>query len=116
MARMVLGQRSFDDYLDDRGVALADTTFCILDLETTGGNRNDDVITEIGVVKVRGGECLGTFHTLVNPGRAIPPQITVLTGLTDAVVATAPRVESVLVSFFQAEDGIRYESVTGVQR
>ena len=48
----------------------------MLDLETTGGNRNDDMITEIGVVKVRGGECLGTFQTLVNPGRAIPPQIT----------------------------------------
>jgi DNA polymerase-3 subunit epsilon len=89
-------QRSFDDYIDDRGVPLAETTFCILDFETTGGNRTDDMITEIGVVKVRGGECLGTFHTLVNPGRAIPPQITVLTGLTDAVVATAPRIESVL--------------------
>lgn len=96
MPRQMLGQRSFDDYLDDRGMALANTTFCVLDLETTGGNRNDDMITEIGVVKVRGGECLATFHTLVNPGRAIPPQITVLTGLTDAVVATAPRVESVL--------------------
>src|SRR5690349_20594070 len=98
MVRQVLGQRSLDDYIDDRGLPLAETTFCILDLETTGGNRNDDMITEIGVVKVRGGECLGTFHTLVNPGRAIPPQITVLTGLTDAVVATAPRVESVLGS------------------
>ena len=90
----MLGQRSFDDL----GTPLHDTTFCVLDLETTGGNRNDDMITEIGVVKVRGGECLGTFHTLVNPGRAIPPQITVLTGLTDAVVQTAPRIERVLGS------------------
>ena len=57
---------------------------------------NDDMITEIGAVKVRGGECLGTFQTLVNPGRAIPPQITVLTGLTDAMVATAPRIGRVL--------------------
>lgn len=90
--RQLLGQRSFDDL----GTPLQEVTFCVLDLETTGGNRNDDTITEIGVVKVRGGECLGTFHTLVNPGRAIPPQITVLTGLTDALVATAPRIESVL--------------------
>lgn len=88
----MLGQRSFDDL----GTPLHETTFCVLDLETTGGNRNDDLITEIGVVKVRGGECLGTFQTLVNPGRAIPPQITVLTGLTDAVVRTAPRIETVL--------------------
>lgn len=85
-------QRSFDDL----GTPLYDATFCVLDLETTGGSRNDDMITEIGVVKVRGGECLGTFHTLVNPGRAIPPQITVLTGLTDAVVRAAPRIETVL--------------------
>jgi DNA polymerase-3 subunit epsilon len=90
----MLGQRSFDDL----GTPLRDTTFCVLDLETTGGNRSDDLITEIGVVKVRGGECLGTFHTLVNPGRAIPPQITVLTGLTDAVVRRAPRIEAVLGS------------------
>jgi DNA polymerase-3 subunit epsilon len=90
----MLGQRSFDDL----GTPLHDTTFCVLDLETTGGNRADDTITEIGVVKVRGGRCLGTFHTLVNPGRAIPPQITVLTGLTDAVVRTAPRIETVLGS------------------
>ena len=93
---MIAGQRSFDEYLDERGTPLREATFCVLDLETTGGNRNDDMITEIGVVKVSGGECIGTFHTLVNPGRAIPPQITVLTGLTDAVVSTAPRIETVL--------------------
>ncbi len=87
-------QRSFDEL----GTPLSDVTFCILDLETTGGNRNDDMITEVGVVKVRGGECLGTFQTLVNPGKAIPPQITVLTGLTDALVAPAPRIEAVLPS------------------
>lgn len=88
----MLGQRTFDDL----GRPLHETTFCVLDLETTGGNRRDDMITEIGVVKVRGGQCLGTFQTLVNPGRAIPAQITVLTGLTDAVVRTAPRIEVVL--------------------
>lgn len=88
----MLGQRSFDDL----GTPLRDTTFCVVDLETTGGSRNDDLITEIGAVKVRGGVCIGTFHTLVNPGRAIPPQITVLTGLTDALVRTAPRIEAVL--------------------
>ena len=87
-------QRSFDEL----GTPLADVTFCIVDLETTGGDRENDMITEIGAVKVRGGECLGTFQTLVNPGRAIPPQITVLTGLTDALVGPAPRIEQVLPS------------------
>jgi DNA polymerase-3 subunit epsilon len=85
-------QRSFDEL----GTPLHEVTFCVIDLETTGGNRNDDMITEIGAIKVRGGECLGTFQTLVNPGRAIPPQITVLTGLSDVLVSGAPRIEAVL--------------------
>ena len=85
-------QRTFDDL----GTPLCDVTFCVLDLETTGGDRNNDVITEIGAIKVRGGECLGTFQTLVNPGRAIPPSITILTGISDAMVVPAPRIEQVL--------------------
>ena len=93
----VEGQRSFDDI----GTPLHEVTFVVVDLETTGGNRNDDMITEVGAVKVRGGECLGTFQTLVNPGRAIPPQISVLTGLTDALVASAPRIEAVLPSLLE---------------
>ncbi len=90
-------QRSFDDL----GVPLRDVTFCVIDLETTGGHRVDDQITEIGAVKVRGGECLGTFQTLVNPGRAIPPQITLLTGLSDLLVGPAPRVGAVLPSLLE---------------
>jgi DNA polymerase III subunit epsilon len=90
-------QRSFDDL----GTPLADVTFCVLDLETTGGDRATDTITEVGAVKVRGGEFLGTFQTLVNPGRAIPPQITLLTGLTDVLVAPAPRIEAVLPSLLE---------------
>ncbi|MET0911026.1 MAG: DEDD exonuclease domain-containing protein, partial [Ilumatobacteraceae bacterium] len=90
-------QRSFDEL----GTPLRDVTFCVLDLETTGGNRNEDQITEVGAVKVRGGEFLGTFQTLVNPGRAIPPQITVLTGLSDAVVHHAPRIGAVLPSLHE---------------
>ncbi|MCU1392979.1 MAG: dnaQ [Ilumatobacteraceae bacterium] len=90
-------QRTFDDL----GTPLCDVTFCVLDLETTGGDRNGDYITEIGAIKVRGGECLGTFQTLVNPGRAIPPSITVLTGISDAMVIPAPRIEQVLPSLLE---------------
>jgi len=90
-------QRSFDEL----GTPLRDVTFCVLDLETTGGHRTDDQITEVGAVKVRGGEFLGTFQTLVNPGRAIPPQITVLTGLSDAIVHQAPRIGAVLPSLLE---------------
>jgi DNA polymerase III subunit epsilon len=90
-------QRSFDDL----GTPLRDVTFCVLDLETTGGSPNECFITEIGAVKVRGGDCLGTFQTLVNPGQAIPPEITVLTGITQAMVTRAPRIESVLPTFLE---------------
>ena len=90
-------QRTFDDL----GTPLSEVTFCVLDLETTGGDRNTDVITEIGAIKVRGGHSLGTFQTLVNPGRAIPPSITILTGISDAMVMPAPRIEQVLPSLLE---------------
>lgn len=90
-------QRTFDDL----GTPLSDVTFCVLDLETTGGDRNNDVITEIGAIKVRGGQCLGTFQTLVNPGRAIPPSITIITGISDAMVIPAPRIEHVLPTLLE---------------
>ncbi len=85
-------QRTFDDL----GTPLIDVTFCVIDLETTGGAAEDVGITEIGAVKLRAGECLGTFQTLVNPGQLIPPTITVLTGITQAMVLPAPRIEAVL--------------------
>lgn len=87
--------------LDDLGTPLRDVTFCVIDLETTGGSPDHDRITEIGAVKVRGGECLGTFQTLVNPGCAIPASITVLTGITEAMVQPAPRIEQVLPSLLE---------------
>ena len=58
--------------LDDLGRPLIDITFCVLDLETTGTNSQRDLICEIGAVKVKAGETVGTFHTLVNPGVALP--------------------------------------------
>jgi len=97
MRTAVGGQRSFDDL----GTPLADVTFCVLDIETTGGDRNTDLITEIGMVKVRAGVCLGTLQTLINPGRAIPPMITVLTGITESMVVRAPAIEAVLPAMIE---------------
>ena len=94
-------QRSFDDL----GTPLQQVTFCVLDIETTGGSAVDGGITEIGAVKVRGGACLGTFQTMVNPGLLIPPQITMLTGITQAMVLPAPRIESVLPSLVEFAAG-----------
>jgi DNA polymerase-3 subunit epsilon len=82
--------------LDDLGTPLLDVEFVVLDLETTGGSPAHDRITEVGAVKVRGGEILGTFHTLVNPEVPIPPLISALTGITNPMVADAEPIEVVL--------------------
>jgi DNA polymerase-3 subunit epsilon len=115
-----MGQLSFGDvdaaFGEDAAgladLALRDTTFVIVDLETTGsrarGDENGngfDAITEIGAVKVRGGEVLGELATLVDPGRSIPPQIVALTGITTAMVCDAPTIDSVLPAFLEFSRG-----------
>ena len=95
-------QRSFDEL----GRPLRDLTFCVVDLETTGGSAaGGSMITEIGAVKVRGGEVLGEFQTLVNPHQAIPAFIAVLTGITDSMVASCPTIEQVLPQFLEFAAG-----------
>ncbi|MCW2603361.1 MAG: polC [Pseudonocardiales bacterium] len=94
-------QLTFDD-LDE---PLRAVTFVVVDLETTGGVPGTDAITEIGAVKVRGGEVLGEFQTLVDPGRGIPPFISILTGITDSMVIQAPRIEEVLPAFLEFASG-----------
>ncbi len=95
-------QRSFDEL----GRPLRDVTFCVVDLETTGGSaQGGSMITEIGAVKVRGGEVLGEFQTLVNPHQAIPAFIAVLTGITDSMVAASPPIEQVLPQFLEFAQG-----------
>ncbi len=81
-------------------------TFCVVDLETTGGSAaKGSKITEIGAVKVRGGEVLGEFQSLVNPDEVIPAYITVLTGITNRMVVDAPRIAQVLPSFLEFARG-----------
>lgn len=86
---------------DDLSTPLFDVMFCVLDLETTGGSPRDCAITEIGAVKYRGGELLGTFQTLVDPGLPIPPFITILTGITEAMVVEAPDIAAALPAFLE---------------
>jgi DNA polymerase III subunit epsilon len=92
-------------------VPLRETTFVVVDLETTGGRTKStddtpaDAITEIGAVKVRGGVVLGEFATLVDPERDIPPQIVRLTGITTAMVCDAPTIDAVLPMFLEFAGG-----------
>jgi DNA polymerase III subunit epsilon len=90
---------------DDLGTPLVDTTFVVVDLETTGGSAERDAIIEVGAVKVRGGSVVGEFATVVDPGRGIPPGIVALTGITDAVVHAAPPIETVLPALLEFAAG-----------
>jgi len=90
-------QRSFEEL----GTHLSEVPFCVLDIETTGGRAADLGITEIGAVRFVGGELQGSFQTLVDPGLAIPPSITILTGITHAMVINAPKVAEMLPSLLE---------------
>jgi DNA polymerase III epsilon subunit family exonuclease len=99
---------SWQATIDDLGRPLARTTFVVLDLETSGGAPHLGAhITEIGAVKVCGGEVLGDFQTFINPGTPIPGFITALTGITDEMVSSSPRIEEVfpiLLEFLGSEN------------
>ena len=64
--------------------------YVVVDIETTGGNPKWNRVTEIGAVKIRNGEVIAEWQTLINPERAIPRRIVELTGITDTMVADAP--------------------------
>ena len=86
-------ERSFDD------------DFVVFDIETTGLNSSKDRITEIGAVKLRNGEVIDRYSSLVNPQIPIPGFITKLTGITDAMVKEAPTIETVLPEFLKFSKG-----------
>ena len=78
---------------------LGETTFVVVDLETTGGAPTPEGIIEIGAVRVAGGRLLDTFARFVKPAHPIPPFISRLTGITDAMVADASPIGAVLPQF-----------------
>lgn len=97
---------------------IADVTFVVADTETTGVRADTDRIIEIGAVKVRGGEIVGRFDTLVNPGRHVPHRITDLTGITTAAVFQAPPAAEALPAFrdFLGDDVLVAHNLTFDQR
>lgn len=78
----------------------------VLDIETTGGSHLYDRITEIALVRIEGGEIVGTWQTLINPGRGIPYTITHLTGITDEMVKDAPTFEEIAPVLYQHLEGM----------
>ena len=80
--------------------------YVIFDLETTGISPNYDEVIEISALKVKGGEVVAEFNTLVNPGRKIPFGATKVNGITNAMVAEAPAFSQVLAEFLDFTEGL----------
>jgi len=74
-------------------------SYCVFDIETTGLSPKQCEIIEIGAVKISGESVCGTFESFVNPGVAIPSEITRITGIDDSMVADAPAIDEVLPRF-----------------
>lgn len=84
---------------------LDDSGLVVVDVETTGLETDSAAITEIGAVRLRDGQVTGEFASLINAGRPVPPTITALTGISDAMVARAPLPGPVLRAFLAFADG-----------
>lgn len=97
-------QPTFDAF-DAASTPLHEVTFVVVDLETTGGSPQTSAITEIGAVRVRGGEVLGELQTLVDPGTPVPAAISALTGITTSMVRGAPTIAEVLPAFLEFAAG-----------
>ena len=94
-------QTSFEEL----GTPLSQVTFVVLDVETTGGSPATSSLTEVAAARYRGGELLATYQTLVRPDERIPPFITALTGISDAMVVDAPPIGAMLPSFLEFMGG-----------
>jgi len=73
--------------------------YVVFDLETTGLSSGYDDIIEISAIRVRNGEIEQEFSTLVNPGRLIPYQVSLVNHITDEMVEDAPNIETALSEF-----------------
>ena len=83
----------------DASSPLGETTFCVVDVETTGTSCLDDRITEVGAVTVRRGETTGTFQTLVDPEQPTPISVRLVTGISETMLEGAPSEKAVLPYF-----------------
>lgn len=76
-------------------------TFVVFDLETTGLSAEQNLIIEIGAIKIKGGEVVDSFSTFVNPRVPIPFKITELTGISDSMVSGAPYEQEAVSKFME---------------
>ncbi|GAC1628281.1 MAG: hypothetical protein NVS4B11_26100 [Ktedonobacteraceae bacterium] len=84
---------------------LDDVEFVVIDTETTGLRPGPDRVIEVACVRVRGGEAVDSFQTLINPMRRIPPFIAQFTGITQEMVNDAPTAKEVMPDVMRFIDG-----------
>jgi DNA polymerase-3 subunit epsilon len=84
---------------------LLDAPLAIVDLETTGADPASDRITEVAVLTVESCGRVAEWSTLVNPGSPIPGTIQMLTGITNEMVAAAPRFDDIAAELFERLQG-----------
>lgn len=83
-------------------IDLSQTTFVIVDLETTGASpKKGSSITEIGAIKVKTGAVIDQFESFVNPLAPIPEYITDLTGITNEMLKNAPIIDEIFPKFLE---------------
>lgn len=85
--------------MDPMDYDLKESTYVVLDLETTGLSQSYDNIIEIAAYKVKNSEIIDTFESFVNPKRHISDRISELTTITDEIVASAPTIEEIFLNF-----------------
>lgn len=82
-----------------------DTTYCVLDLETTGFSAATEKITEVGIMKIKQGEVIDKFSCFVNPEKHIPQRVTEVTNITDDMVKDAETIEKVFPKILEFIEG-----------
>ena len=104
--KMIYGVEAY--FVNDSGALVSgcadysiDKEIIVFDIETTGLNRENDRITEIGAVKLVNREIVDSFQTFVDPEMHIPANITQLTGITDEMVAGAPKEKEAVEAFIK---------------
>ena len=108
--KVIYGMEAY--FVDDTARALygecrerLDGEFVVFDIETTGISVNHCAMTEIGAVRISGGEIVERYNTFVNPEMPIPENITELTGITDDMVKDAPKIDRAIPEFLKFVGG-----------